>query len=67
VALLGKKAGEPMGRYTEQNIYYCALKKSGVRRKGGIHPLRHYPEFRTIPSSRLRSFLSKKLGSKYSE
>src|ERR1700686_1617774 len=45
---LGKKAGEPMGRYTEQNIYYSALKKSGVRRKSGIHPLRHYPEFRTI-------------------
>jgi integrase/recombinase XerD len=38
---LGKKASEPMGRYTEQNIYYSALKKSGVRRKGGIRPLRH--------------------------
>ena len=37
---LGKKAGEPMGRYTGQNIYYSALKKSGVRRKGGIHLLR---------------------------
>jgi hypothetical protein len=40
VLFLGKKAGEPMGRYTEHNIYYSALKKSGVRRKGGIHPLR---------------------------
>ena len=38
---LGKKAGEPMGRYTGQSIYYSALKKSGVRRKGGIHLLRH--------------------------
>ena len=37
-----------MGRYTGQNIYYTALEKSGVRRKGGIHLLRHYPEFRTI-------------------
>ena len=45
---LGKKAGQPMGRYTGQNIYYTALEKSGVRRKGGIHLLRHYPEFRTI-------------------
>ena len=45
---LGKKAGEPIGRYTGQSIYYSALKKSGVRRKGGIHLLRHYPEFRTI-------------------
>src|SRR5271169_1690545 len=38
---LGKKAGQPMGRYTGQNIYYTALKKSGVRYKGGIHTLRH--------------------------
>ena len=30
-----------MGRYTGQNIYYTALEKSGVRRKGGIHLLRH--------------------------
>src|ERR1700752_322648 len=34
---LGKKAGQPMGRDTGQNIYYTALEKSGVRRKGGIH------------------------------
>lgn len=38
---LGKKAGQPMRRYTGQNIYYTALEKSGVRRKGGIHLLRH--------------------------
>jgi hypothetical protein len=38
---LGKKAGQPMSRYVGQNIYYSALKKSGVRRKGGIHLLRH--------------------------
>ena len=37
-----------MSRYAGQNIYYSALKKSGVRFKGGIHTLRHYPEFRTI-------------------
>src|ERR1700726_1640803 len=38
---LGKKVGEPMGRCVGANIYYRALKKSGVRRKGGIHLLRH--------------------------
>jgi site-specific recombinase XerD len=38
---LGKKAGQPMSRYAGQNIYYSALKKSGVRFKGGIHTLRH--------------------------
>ena len=38
---LGKKTGESMGRCVGANIYYRALKKSGVRRKGGIHLLRH--------------------------
>jgi site-specific recombinase XerD len=38
---VGKKAGQPMSRYAGQNIYYSALKKSGVRYKGGIHTLRH--------------------------
>jgi integrase len=47
---LGKKAGQPMSTYAGQNIYYGALKKSGVRYKGGIHTLRHYPGFRTIAS-----------------
>jgi integrase len=45
---LGKKAGQPMSTYAGQNIYYSALKKSGVHYKGGIHTLRHYPGFRTI-------------------
>jgi site-specific recombinase XerD len=39
--LLGTAPGEPMCRATGQNIYYRAVKKSGVRRKGGIHVLRH--------------------------
>jgi site-specific recombinase XerD len=38
---LGQRAGEPMNRSTGQNIYYRAVKKSGLRRKGGIHVLRH--------------------------
>jgi len=40
---LGKRTGQPMSTYAGQNIYYRALKKSGVRYKGGIHTLRHYP------------------------
>ena len=32
---------EPINRSTGQNIYYRAVKKSGLRRKGGIHLLRH--------------------------
>jgi site-specific recombinase XerD len=30
-----------MGISSAQTIYYRAVKKSGVRRKGGIHVLRH--------------------------
>jgi site-specific recombinase XerD len=33
--------GQPINRSTGQNIYYRAVRKSGVRRKGGIHLLRH--------------------------
>jgi site-specific recombinase XerD len=38
---LGRGPGQPMNRSTGQNIYYRAVRKSGVRRKGGIHLLRH--------------------------
>jgi site-specific recombinase XerD len=38
---LGQRADEPMNRSTGQNIYYRAVQKSGLRRKGGIHVLRH--------------------------
>jgi len=38
---LGQQTGQPMNRSTGQNIYYRAVRKSGVRRKGGIHLLRH--------------------------
>jgi site-specific recombinase XerD len=38
---LGTKPNQPINKTTGQNIYYRALKKSGVRRKGGIHLLRH--------------------------
>jgi site-specific recombinase XerD len=38
---LSEKLGDPMCRNTGQNIYYRALEKSGVPRKGGIHVLRH--------------------------
>ena len=46
---LGQRAGgEPISIGSAQMIYNRAVEKSGVRRKGGIHVLRHYPEFRTI-------------------
>jgi site-specific recombinase XerD len=38
---IGEKLGQPMDRHTGQNIYYRAVEKSGVPRKGGIHVLRH--------------------------
>lgn len=38
---LGEDRHSAMHRATGQNIYYRALKKSGVPPKGGIHTLRH--------------------------
>ena len=38
---LGEDRQAHMCKATGQNIYYRALKKSGVRPKGGIHVLRH--------------------------
>ncbi len=37
----GRDRSEPMSIGTAQSIYYQALKRSGVRRVGGIHVLRH--------------------------
>ena len=38
---LGTQPNAPIHKATGQNIYYRAVQKSGVRRKGGIHLLRH--------------------------
>ena len=38
---LGRMPNQPINKATGQNIYYRAVEKSGVRRKGGIHVLRH--------------------------
>jgi site-specific recombinase XerD len=38
---LGVQPGKPINKATGQNIYYRAVRKSGVCRKGGIHVLRH--------------------------
>jgi site-specific recombinase XerD len=38
---LGATPDQPLHKATGQNIYYRAVEKSGVRRKGGIHVLRH--------------------------
>lgn len=38
---LGAQPNRPINKATGQNIYYRAVEKSGVRRKGGIHILRH--------------------------
>jgi integrase/recombinase XerD len=38
---IGRDASLPMSKKMGQVIYYRAVRKSGVRRKGGIHVLRH--------------------------
>jgi site-specific recombinase XerC len=51
-----------MGRYAGQNIYYSAVKKSGVRRKGGIHLLRHSFATHLMESGKARLAASSLLG-----
>jgi len=38
---LGQQTNQALGTSTAQKIYYRAVRKSGVRYKGGIHTLRH--------------------------
>lgn len=38
---LGRKPDQPLTRSSAQGIYYRAVKKAKIRRKGGIHVLRH--------------------------
>jgi len=38
---LGTQPDQPIHKATGQNIYYRAVRQSGLRRKGGIHVLRH--------------------------
>jgi integrase/recombinase XerD len=40
----------PINISTIQRVYQSAKKKAGVKRGRGIHTLRHYAEFRTMPS-----------------
>jgi len=37
----GQDGHQPLGAGTAQAVYYAALRRSGVRRVGGIHVLRH--------------------------
>jgi integrase len=40
----------PMDVSTAQKLYYAAKGRAGITKRGGIHALRHYAEFRTMPS-----------------
>ena len=46
----GQDGIQPICDGTAQAVYYAALRRSGVRRVGGIHVLRHYAEYRIMPS-----------------
>jgi hypothetical protein len=36
-----------------QKIYYAAKQRAGIEKGMGIHTLRHYAEFRLMPSRRV--------------
>ena len=51
--LFPNKAGDgPMGDQTAQRMYWAACEAAGLTNAAGIHTLRHYSEFRTMPSPR---------------
>jgi len=52
---LGYRA-EPICTTSGQNIFYRAVKKSGVRYKGGIHTLRQNAEARKMPNRNLKTY-----------
>jgi integrase/recombinase XerD len=45
-----RRKAAPMDPTTAQKIYYGAKRRAGITKAGGIHALRHYAEFRTMPS-----------------
>jgi integrase len=47
---VGPAKDKPMSPGMGQVIYYRAVRQSGVRRKGGIHLLRHYADLRMMPT-----------------
>jgi len=59
---LGTQPNQPINKGTGQNIYYRAVKNSGVRRKGGIHVLRHSFATHCIESGLELTVVQKLLG-----
>lgn len=45
-------AQDPICKGTAQNIFYRALRRAGIKKRVGIHSLRHNAEFRIMPSGR---------------
>ena len=48
-----KNKNKPLSYETVRSIYEKARKKVGVKNGDGIHTLRHYTEFRTMPSEQI--------------
>jgi len=46
----GKDPSRPMDPSSLQKAYHTAKRRAGIRKAGGIHALRHYSAFRTMPS-----------------
>src|SRR5438552_6500459 len=44
------RSTEPMSRSSVQDAFHAALKESGNNKRASVHTLRHYSEFRTMPS-----------------
>jgi integrase/recombinase XerD len=58
----GDQVGNHIGRHTIEDACQKARRRCRIPKPITPHCLRHYPEFRTIPSNRLPSYVSKESG-----
>jgi len=47
----GRNASDPVSISAIQRVFKTSLAKAGIKKKASVHTLRHYAEFRTMPSS----------------
>jgi len=51
----GAKKDDPITTHSIQLMFYAAKKRAGIRKPASVHTLRHYAEFRTMPSNHVSS------------
>jgi integrase/recombinase XerD len=53
----GAKKDDPITTHSIQLMVYAAKRRAGITKPASVHTLRHYAEFRTMPSDRISSLM----------